>query len=91
MAGPMGGQIRTHRHQYVMRIDPRHGLIFLRGAVPGNRNCYVKIEDSLYRAPNRCPFPTFFPEPEESGKFHIFQVNFEQTLKTSCIFTFIQI
>lgn len=66
MAGPMGGQLRTHRHQYVMRIDPRHGLIFIRGAVPGNRNCYVKIIDSTYRAPVRSPFPTFFPDPEET-------------------------
>jgi len=65
MMGPVGGKLRWQRHQYIMRIDPRNGLLFVRGQVPCVRNAYCKIVDSFLRAPLRPPFPTYFPDPEE--------------------------
>lgn len=66
MPGNMGGHLHWHKHQRILRIDPRHGLIFLKGCVPGNRSSYCKIVDAMYRAPHKAPFPTFFPDPNET-------------------------
>lgn len=81
MAGNMGGHLHWHKHQRIMRIDPRHGLIFLKGCVPGHRKAYVKIVDALYRAPNKAPFPTFFPDPNETDPGP--PVYWNETLRTT--------
>jgi len=47
MAGRMGGERVTARGLEVMKADPAHNLLLVKGAVPGSRNGLVLIEKSL--------------------------------------------
>lgn len=47
MAGHMGAVRRTVRNLEVVRIDPENNLLLVKGAVPGPRNGYVIIRESL--------------------------------------------
>ncbi len=49
MAGRMGGERVTIRHLEVFEADPERNLLFLKGAVPGNRNGLVLIKKSSKR------------------------------------------
>jgi len=44
MAGRMGGDTKTVKNLRVVEIDQEHGLIALKGAVPGNKDSLVIIE-----------------------------------------------
>ncbi len=44
MAGRMGGTTKTIKNLKVVDIDPEKGLLFLKGAVPGNKKGVLLIE-----------------------------------------------
>ena len=49
-----------------MRVDTARNIIFVRGAVPGSDDGFVKIRDALKRSsPVPVPVPTFVQNPEE--------------------------
>jgi large subunit ribosomal protein L3 len=47
MAGQHGNARVTTQNLEVVRIDPEHNLLFLRGAVPGHKNGLVKIRTAI--------------------------------------------
>ncbi|OSX74212.1 hypothetical protein BU14_0300s0009 [Porphyra umbilicalis] len=47
MAGRMGGAPRTVMNLRVFRVDAARGLVFVRGAVPGNAGGWVRVRDAL--------------------------------------------
>lgn len=58
MAGHMGAERVTIQNLSVVRTDLDRGLVLVRGAVPGAKNGWVLIKDSVKRAlPEGVPFP----------------------------------
>ncbi len=68
MAGRMGGKNITVQSLRVIKIDTVDDLIYVKGAVPGVDNAYVRVSDAVRKGwYNKCfpegatvPFPTFF-------------------------------
>ena len=50
MAGRMGGQTVTVQNLIVNFIDEKKGIIAVKGAVPGNKNSFVKIQSSVKKS-----------------------------------------
>jgi large subunit ribosomal protein L3 len=58
MAGHMGDKQRTQQNLEVVRTDAARGLIFIKGSVPGAKNGWLMIKDSVkIAAPEGLPFP----------------------------------
>ena len=58
MAGHMGDRQRTQQNLQVVRTDAGRGLIFVRGSVPGAKNGWMLIRDSVkLPLPEGVPFP----------------------------------
>ncbi|KAG0222840.1 54S ribosomal protein L9, mitochondrial [Actinomortierella wolfii] len=70
MAGRMGGDQATVQNLKVMKIDNALNLIYVKGAVPGVDDQFIKVKDAVKKrgeaiAPKDClplPFPTIDPE-----------------------------
>ncbi len=58
MAGHMGDKQRTQQNLEVVRTDATRGLIFVKGSVPGSKNGWLLVRDSVkLSAPDGLPFP----------------------------------
>ncbi|TIX50442.1 50S ribosomal protein L3 [Alteraurantiacibacter aquimixticola] len=58
MAGHMGDRQRTQQNLEVVRTDADRGLIFVKGSVPGSKNGWLLVRDSVKVAmPEGLPFP----------------------------------
>jgi large subunit ribosomal protein L3 len=58
MAGHMGDRQRTQQNLEIVRTDDDRGLIFVKGSVPGAKNSWLVIRDSVKVAlPEGVPFP----------------------------------
>ncbi len=58
MAGHMGDRQRTQQNLEIVRTDSERGLIFVKGSVPGAKNGWLMIRDSVkLPAPDSAPFP----------------------------------
>jgi large subunit ribosomal protein L3 len=58
MAGHLGVERVTVQNLEVVRTDEERGLIFIRGSLPGAKNSYVLVKDSVKRAvPAEAPQP----------------------------------
>jgi large subunit ribosomal protein L3 len=58
MAGHMGDRQRTQQNLEVVRTDVAHGLIFVKGSVPGAKNGWLLVKDAVkVAAPSDLPFP----------------------------------
>src|SRR5690606_17842540 len=58
MAGHMGDRQRTQQNLEVVQTDADRGLIFVKGSVPGSKNAWLMVRDSVkLRAPAELPFP----------------------------------
>jgi large subunit ribosomal protein L3 len=58
MAGHMGDRQRTQQNLEVVRTDVARGLIFVKGSVPGAKNGWLLVKDSVkIAAPEGLPFP----------------------------------
>ena len=47
MAGHMGDRQRTQQNLEVVRTDDERGLIFVKGSVPGSKNAWLLVRDSV--------------------------------------------
>ena len=47
MAGHMGDRERTQQNLEVVRVDDERGLIFVKGSVPGAKNGWLTVKDSV--------------------------------------------
>ena len=47
MAGHMGDRQRTQQNLEVVRVDDERGLIFVKGSVPGAKNSWLTVRDSV--------------------------------------------
>ncbi|CAJ0824651.1 10010_t:CDS:2 [Entrophospora sp. SA101] len=72
MAGRLGGTFVTVKNLKVLKIDNYLDIIYVKGAVPGPDNSFVKIRDSLFKKggcfPPDClppPFPTVMKNHED--------------------------
>ncbi len=74
MAGHMGDKQRTQQNLEVVRTDDARGLIFVKGSVPGAKNSWMMIKDSVKVARHSdAPYPAALigkkgqlPEHEEA-------------------------
>jgi large subunit ribosomal protein L3 len=58
MAGHMGDRQRTQQNLEIVRTDAERGLIFVKGSVPGSKNGWLLVRDSVKLAlPDDLPFP----------------------------------
>lgn len=65
MAGQLGARRVTTQNLEVVRTDCDHGLIMVRGSVPGSKGGWVFLRDAVKRGlPKDAPFPGEFRPPE---------------------------
>ena len=58
MAGHMGDRQRTQQNLEVVRVDDERGLIFVKGSVPGSKNGWLLVRDSVKVARHaEAPYP----------------------------------
>lgn len=58
MAGHLGDERVTQQNMQVVDTDVDNGLILIKGAIPGAKNGYILLKDSVKRAlPAEVPFP----------------------------------
>ena len=68
----MGNKTRTVQNLMVMKIDTVHNLIYVKGAVPGVDDQYVRVTDAIkagwhnktFPDVKQVPFPTFMGKSE---------------------------
>lgn len=67
MAGHMGNKLRTAVNLMVFKLDPYLNLVFVKGVVPGPKNAWVKVTDTLFQPyiDESPPFPTYVPKAGE--------------------------
>jgi len=71
MAGHMGDRQRTQQNLEVVRTDAVRGLIFVRGSVPGSKNGWLLVRDSVkLPVPEGAPFPGAILEKRETAPEH---------------------
>ncbi len=58
MAGHLGDERVSVQNLQIVRVDPRRGLLFVKGAVPGAENGWVEVRDAAKSAlPKEAPKP----------------------------------
>jgi len=58
MAGHMGDRQRTQQNLEIVRVDDERGLIFVKGSVPGSKNAWLTVKDSVKVARHaEAPYP----------------------------------
>ena len=77
MAGRMGGDRVTTLNLRIIKIDRGRNLLYVRGAVPGNKGGFVEIRDAIKRplfgtnmvedSVDTPPLPTFAYDPTIDG------------------------
>jgi large subunit ribosomal protein L3 len=71
MAGHMGDRQRTQQNLEVVRTDAIRGLIFVKGSVPGSKNAWLLVRDSVkLPVPEGAPFPGAILEKKNTAPEH---------------------
>jgi large subunit ribosomal protein L3 len=71
MAGHMGNRQRTQQNLQVVRTDAERGLIFVKGSVPGAKNGWLLVRDSVkLPMPEGAPFPGAILEKKITAPEH---------------------
>ena len=83
MAGRMGNDRVTMQNLKVVKIDRGRDLIYVAGAVPGQKGGFVEIKDAIKKplwrtdkvlgSLERPPLPTFEYDPEIDGSGQCFE------------------
>ena len=70
-AGHMGDKQRTQQNLEIVRTDVPRGLLFVKGSVPGAKNGWLLVRDSVkIPAPEGLPFPGAILEKKSSHPEH---------------------
>ncbi|KAI9209656.1 translation protein [Polychytrium aggregatum] len=72
MPGRMGGTSVTVQNLKIMKIDAHNNLLYIKGAIPGFDDAYIRVRDAVkagYRGKvfpkdTSVPFPTFMENPQ---------------------------
>ena len=68
MAGRLGGERVTMQNLKIVKIDPTRDLLYVHGAIPGNKGGFVRIVDAVkgpfYPKEYEVPRPTYKIPPE---------------------------
>lgn len=68
MAGHMGDRERTQQNLEVVRVDDERGLIFVKGSVPGSKNTWLTVVDSVKVARHaEAPYPAGLKQATNSN------------------------
>jgi large subunit ribosomal protein L3 len=68
MAGHMGDRQRTQQNLEVVRTDDERGLIFVKGSVPGSKNGWLLVRDSVkVSRPEGAPYPAGLKQAANSN------------------------
>jgi len=68
MAGHMGDRERTQQNLEVVRVDDERGLIFVKGSVPGAKNAWLTVVDSVKVARHaEAPYPAGLKQAANSN------------------------
>lgn len=69
MAGRMGCERVTKQNLRIIKIDPVRDLLYVVGAVPGNKGHFVRVSDAVKGPfhPSPPPFPTFLLSEEDEA------------------------
>ena len=71
MAGHMGDRQRTQQNLEIVRTDAERGLLFVKGSVPGSKNGWLLVRDSVkVAAPEGLPFPGVILEKKSTQPEH---------------------
>ncbi len=71
MAGHMGDKQRTQQNLEIVRTDVPRGLLFVKGSVPGAKNGWLLVRDSVkLPVPEGAPFPGAILEKKSSHPEH---------------------
>ena len=71
MAGHMGDKQRTQQNLEIVRTDVPRGLLFVKGSVPGAKNGWLLVRDSVkLPTPEGAPFPGAILEKKSSHPEH---------------------
>ncbi|EDV25572.1 uncharacterized protein TRIADDRAFT_3973, partial [Trichoplax adhaerens] len=71
MAGRMGNKYHTTKNLRILRINTKYDILYVKGAVPGHENQFIRITDAIFKPPKEPPpYPTYFHQsgdeiPEE--------------------------
>jgi large subunit ribosomal protein L3 len=69
MAGHMGDRQRTQQNLEVVRVDDERGLIFVKGSVPGAKNSWLTVKDSVKVARHAdAPYPAGLKQAANSNQ-----------------------
>lgn len=77
MAGRMGADRITVQNLRILKVDRGRNLLYIKGAIPGNKGAFVEIRDAVKKplwgtekvpdALGRPPLPTFEYDAEQDG------------------------
>jgi large subunit ribosomal protein L3 len=68
MAGHMGDRERTQQNLEIVRVDDERGLIFVKGSVPGAKNAWLTVVDSVKVARHaEAPYPAGLKQAANSN------------------------
>lgn len=69
MAGHMGDRQRTQQNLEIVRTDDERGLIFVKGSVPGSKNSWLMVRDSVKVARHAdAPYPAGLKQAANSNE-----------------------
>lgn len=73
MAGRMGNERVTVQNLLVLKIDPARQLVYVKGAVPGNKGGFLRVVDAVKGPffPTPPPFPTFIEDEKAKADLKI--------------------
>ena len=59
----MGDEIVRVQNLEVLRVDAENSLLYIKGAVPGKKNAYIKLTDAVKKhLPVEASVPAFFKQ-----------------------------
>ena len=69
MAGHMGDRERTQQNLEIVRVDNERGLLFVKGSVPGGKNTWLTVVDSVKVARHaEAPYPAGLKQAANSNE-----------------------
>jgi large subunit ribosomal protein L3 len=80
MAGHMGDRQRTQQNLEIVRTDDERGLIFVKGSVPGSKNGWLTVKDSVKVARHQeAPYPAGIKQAANTNDAAVAPAEIDQT------------